>query len=194
MGWRISPLGEPGRKVAPNELPKKRLDDLLLLARRGRKSLLGLQSTAPLDQTCQALIVPATLATLLTLPASHRFHRKTSLRLVMCCEMFCVLSDGHGLAEERLFERCGSRSAWFSRDLICCGAKPEWLLRIRRGKKVCGYGRWAIKSCSRNGVCVGGIWSSCGKFLEVLPSNWRKDFLIGTVAFTVMAIVEAAFE
>ena len=110
MGWRILSPSERARKVAPNELPRKRLDDLLLLAQQDRTSLLGLPSTAPLGLTCQVLIVSVALVTLVTLHASHRFHQKTSLRQEMRCEMFRALSDEDGLADEPLLGRCGRQS------------------------------------------------------------------------------------
>ena len=111
MGWQILSPNERARTAAPNELLGKRLDDLLLLVQRGRTSLQGPRSRAPLGLTCQVLIVPAALVTRLTLPAFHKSHPKTSLRLVMHCEKYFALLDADDLADERLFDRCGSRSA-----------------------------------------------------------------------------------
>ena len=41
---------------------------------------------------------------------------------------------------------------------------------------------------------MGGVCSSRRELLEVLHPDWREDFLIGAIAFTVVAIVDAAFE
>ena len=111
MDWQILSPSEHAKTAAPNELLGKMFDDLLLLVQRGRTSLQGPPSMAPLDLICQVLTVPAAPVIRLTLPASHKSHPKTSLRLVMHCEKCCGLSDADDLADGRLFDRCGSELA-----------------------------------------------------------------------------------
>lgn len=110
----------------------------------------------------------------------------------MRCEMRCALLDDDGLTDERPFDRCGRNSA--HGILSYWGAKPQWLLRVQRGRKVTGHGRRDVESCSRSQVWVAGIWSSCGKLLEILHSDWRENLLIGAIALTVMAVVHAVLE
>ena len=57
-----------------------------------------------------------------------------------------------------------------------------------------GHRRRGIESWPWSRIGVDGIWSSCREFLEVLHPDWREDFLIGTIVFTMMAIIDAAFE
>lgn len=41
---------------------------------------------------------------------------------------------------------------------------------------------------------MGGVCSSRRELLEVLDPDWGEDFVIGAIAFTMVAIVDAAFE
>ena len=58
----------------------------------------------------------------------------------MRCQMYCGLSDDDDLAGERLFDRCGWKSAHGHLRVELLGSKPEWLLRILRGGEVTGHG------------------------------------------------------
>lgn len=108
--------------------------------------------------------------------------------------MYCVLSDDDGLVEERLFDRCKWKSARGFHRFEHKGAKPHRVLRIDSGRKVIGHGRRGFKSCSWIYVWIAGVGASRGEFLKVLDPDWREDLLIGAIALTVMAILDAAID